>query len=428
MKRSIFEAAGSSFATISAPGAETVVAYLSVDIHTSQTARSRAVELLYTDALISGAGPYSRTSFLDAVNTLGATITVSVSDGVLTIFVRCRLAVAQKVFALVAVMLQQPTFEKKEIVRIKETTINLIKDGAENTRAIALEQLRNSFYGQEDRRYTYPDAQLIEAVKTTTARDLTALHQRVLSSFFTCSVASSDTGLKTCINAITNIKQTASKHSDPLGIHQQLPPQPRLVLKHVPSKQNIDFSIGAPVPITLHHPDYIPLLFGLLVLGGPLFSSRLMSTVREKEGLTYGIYAQADTFLNEEQGFLKVTTFFSPDKAISGLTSTFREIALLHKKGITEKELAQFKKIYKTRQELLNDSLSRQLNDLHAYHMQKFSLEEIAQHKAKIDTLTVSDVNTALRRYLNPTTMTISAAGPTQSIKKELESFANSVS
>jgi zinc protease len=427
MTRTITETPGGSFATITAKGAETVVAYLSIDIHAGQTAKSRAVELIYTDALISGAGKYDRAAFLSAVNGLGATISAGISDGVLTVFVRCRSAVASKVFTLVTTMLEEPTFEAKEISRIKETVINIIKDNSENTCAIAHEQLRNTFYGAEDRRHTHSDKALIEAIKAVTAKDLKTLHTRVLQSFFTCSIASDSTAIKTCVAAYTGIKKRARVGEPAFGIHQQLPPQPVLTVREVPSKQNIDFSIGVPVPMTLHHPDYIPLVFGLLVLGGPLFSSRLMSTVREKEGLTYGIYAQADTFLNEEQGYIKITTFFSPEKSIQGLTSTFHEVALLYKKGISEKELAQFKKIYKTRQELLNDSLSRQLNDLHAYHMQKFSLEEIAQHKAKIDTLTVTEVNTALRRYLNPATLTVSAAGPTKAVKKDLEAFMKSV-
>jgi zinc protease len=427
MKRTITETSGCSFATITQKGAKTVVMYLSVDIHTSQTAKSRAMELLYTDALISGAGKYDRAGFLNAVNALGATISASISDGVLTIFVRCRSVVADKVFALVTTMLEEPQFASKEITRIKAVVTNIIKDNSENTRAIAHEQLRNTFYGNEDRRYTYSDDKLIIAVKTVTAKDLQTLHTRVLQSLYTCSIAGDADAIAMAIKVISRSRKKSLQKEASLSIHQQLPPQPRLVTRDVPSKQNIDFSIGVPVPITLHHPDYIPLVFGLLVLGGPLFSSRLMSTVRKKEGLTYGIYAQTDTFLNEEQGYIKITTFFSPEKSIQGLTSTFREVKTLYRKGISDNELAQFKKIFKTRQELLNDSLSRQLNDLHSYHMQKFSLSEIAQHKARIDTLTTNEVNTALRQYLSPDTFTISAAGPLKAIKKDLEAFEQSV-
>ena len=169
-------------------------------------------------------------------------------------------------------------------------------------------------------------------------------------------------------------------------------------------------------------------MFGIAVLGKwGGFTGRLMSTVREQEGLTYGIYAKTETFYNEEQGYWRIMSFFAPEKALQGLTSTFREIKKLYQHGITESELKLFKQILSTGHVLQNDSLSSQLNDLHGYHMQKFSLQEITEHKNKIHALTVEEVNTAIKHYLNPAHLTVSGAGPTAKVKKDLQAFIKSV-
>jgi predicted Zn-dependent peptidase len=316
MKYSIQEASGYSLATIEQPKSKTVVAYISTDLHLESTTKRRAAELLYTDSLLSGAGRYNREQFLDAVNSLGATISASISDSVLTIFVRSKADVFAKVLKLVETMLKEPHFSATEQKRIKQTVINAIKESKENSKAISHEQLRNAFYGLHDRRYTHDDEALIKAVGTITAKDLQKLHKHIQGLTWTCSVAGDKAPISTFKKTISSTNKYTKGKTGEFGIHQQKPPAPELLLKDIPSRQNIDFNIGAPIPITLHHPDFLPLMFGITVLGKwSGFAGRLMSTVREQEGLTYGIYAKTESFMNEEQGYWRVMTFFSPKDA-----------------------------------------------------------------------------------------------------------------
>jgi zinc protease len=427
MTYDIKEAAGFSFATITKQKSETAVLYLSTDIHRAQSAKLRATELLYSDALISGAGKYDRAQFLDALNILGATVTAGISDGVLTMYVKCAASVTGKVLPLVETMLREPHFDKKELTRIKQTVTNLLKESKENTRAIAHEQLRNSLYGTEDRRYSFGEDALIAAIKDITTRDLHKLHAHIMGLAWTCSATSNKDTLARMEKSLKTLKTKLPSTTTEYGIHQQKPPQPTVVLKNVPSKQNIDFAIGAPVPITLHHPDHLPLVFALAVLGIGGFQSRLMSTVREKEGLTYGIFATADTFLNEEQGYWRINTFFAPDKAVQGLTSTFREVKKLYEHGITKTELETFRTNLTTKQILVGDSTAKLLNDLHGYHLQHFSLEEMREHRKRLLLVTQDEVNAAIKYYLNPAHLTISGAGPVAKVSKAIEAFAKSV-
>ncbi len=428
MKYSISENTGHTLATIEQPKSKTVVAYISVDLHKERTAKNRAAELLYTDALLSGAGKYSREQFLDAVNSLGGTISVSISDSVLTIFIRSKADVFSKVLTLVETMLKAPHFSPVEQKRIKLTVVNAIKESKEDSRAIAHEQLRNAFYGLHDRRYTHDEDTLIKTIGITTPKELQKLHAHVQNLQWTCSIAGDKEAIASFNKTIRAANKLTKREIGEFGIHQQKPPQPSLVLKDIPSRQNIDFSIGAPIPITLHHPDFLPLMFGITVLGKwGGFAGRLMSTVREAEGLTYGIYAKTESFMNEEQGYWRIMTFFSPKDSVKGLTSTFREIKKIHEHGITKDELAKFKQILHTAQVLKNDSTASLLGELHSYHLQKFSLEEIEEHKKRLLLVTLEEVNAALKHYLDPTTLTVSGAGPVQTVKKELQSFMKTV-
>jgi zinc protease len=428
MKYHLTETEHYSLATITQQKSPIVVGYISTDIHGEKTVKTRAAQLLYGEALLSGAGDYSRASFLDAVNQLGASISVSVSDGVFTLSMRSTAATYTKVTKLVATMLLSPHFNATELVRIKKTMINIVRESKENSKAIAQEGLRNALYGQQDRRYSYSDDAMIEAISAVTPKDLKSLHTTVCRLPWKVTLAGNEASQKATLTLIKNSQATSKKVAVVMGPHQQKPPQAGVILKNIPSKQNIDFSIGAPVPITLHHPDYISLSFGLAVLGKwGGFTGRLMSTVREAEGLTYGIYSKTETFYSEEQGYYRIETFFAPDKAVQGITSTFREVKKLFEEGITQAELTKFKQILHTSQVLLQDSTSRLISDLHAYHLQKFSLEEMAEHKNKVATLTLQEVNTAIKTYLDPRHLTVSGAGPINSVKKQLQSILKDV-
>ena len=406
----------------------TVIAYISADLHHEQTALHRATELLYTEALLSGAGTYNRAQFLNALNLLGASVGVTISDSVFTLSIRSSATVYKKVLSLVEVLLKEPTFETTELARIKLTVSNEIKESKEDSKSIARERLRNSFYATHDRRYSHDEDTLIKAITLVTKQHLKKLHTELLSTDWTCTQASSKENIVLFENVVKKCNR-AKTTTEPLRVHQQTPPSPGLTLKHIPSRQNIDFSIGAPLPITMHHPDYAPLLFGITVLGKlGGFTGRLMSTVREAEGLTYGIYAGTETFYREEQGYWRIMTFFSPAQAVQGLTSTFREVKKIFDEGITKEELVKFKKILKTGQILKNDSSASLVGELHAYHMQNFSLVEMEEYKQRILSVTLKEVNDALKTYLNPNTLTISAAGPVEKIKKELLHFSKSVS
>lgn len=428
MKYHLEKSNGYSVATIEQKSSKTVLAYISVDLHTESSAESRATELIYTEALLSGAGKYSRAEFLDVLNQLGASISVSISDGVLTVFIRTSADAYKKVLTLLEIMLKEPTFRKTELIRIKLTTVNEIKESKENSKAIAKEELRNSIYSLHDRRYTNDEDTSIKQIATITPKHLQKLHTKLRTTVWTCTQASGAPEIELFKKTIEKCNQ-AKGDAEPLRIHQQKPPQPGLTLRDIPSRQNIDFSIGAPLPITMHHPDFLPLMFGITVLGKlGGFTGRLMSTVREQEGLTYGIYASSESFYLEEQGYWRIMTFFSPKQALQGLASTFREVRKIYNEGITKEELLKFKKILKTGQALKNDSTASLLSELHAYHSQQFTLNEMEKYRNSILNVTLKEVNAAIKTYLNPSTLTISGAGPVKSVRKDLQTFAKTVS
>lgn len=428
MKKEIKTLKNYSLATIEQPGADIAKAVISIDVHTENNPSNQAALIMFSDALLSGAGKFSRDEFLHEVNKLGASIEVTTSQGNITFTLRSTEKTFSKLLQLFEIMVTKPTFSTGELKRIKTTTKNGLHQSREDSKAAAADNLRNLFYGNNDRHYSYTIDELINAVDQIGAKELKQIHKTLLSRNWVVSVAGNKQTISKCTDVVEKVRRTAPKTTS-VSTTQLRAHKPKLELENIPSRQNIDFSIGVPVPLDVRDDDYVPLNFGIAVLakwGG--FAGRLMSTVREKEGLTYGIYGKLEGQSNGEQGYFRIMTFFAPEKSKLALTSTFREIKNIYTKGITDAEFRKFKTILATQQALLNDSLSRQLSDLHAYHQAGFTVAEMEEHKAKIETVTKKQINDSIRKYLNPKTMSVSGAGPTAAVKKELEEWYKTVS
>ena len=420
MKYTTFEGNGYTGGSITRKSERTVHCRITTDIHTEHTATKSAIEHLYTDALLSGAGKYNREEFIDAINMLGASIGVSMGNSRLTITLRSIEENLPKLLKLFEVMMREPKFIPSEIKRIQGQTKNELIEHKENAKAIAQENFENSLYTAGDRRYTNTSDQLQKEIVRVTPLDLKNLHKTILACKWTVTVGSDTEAVTKIRKAVENCKQ-GTRPIKMVRIHAQKAREQKIILENIPSKQNIEFAIGTSVPLTLHHPDYLPFVFGLSVLGKwGGFTGRLMSTVREKEGLTYGIYAKAESVESEEQGHYRIMTFFAPDKAIQGLTSTLRELKKIHKSGITPEEYKRFQTILKTQQTLLADSLTSSVDTLHGYLCADFSLSEIEEYRNRLLTVTRKEINLALKNYLQPDKLIISGAGPTQVIKKDI--------
>ncbi len=181
----------------------------------------------------------------------------------------------------------------------------------------------------------------------------------------------------------------------------------------VAGKTNVEVRIGNIVPITPLHLDYIPLEFGLAVLGlvGG-FSGRLMSTVREKEGLTYGIYARLLERNRMSTVHWNIFTFFTAKDLKKGLLATQRELTSIVENGITEAELHTFKEILLNQRILSHESNATRLSYYHGLSIAGYTAADDVEMLARLQKLTVTEVNSALKKYIDLDNLLIAGAGP----------------
>ncbi len=108
----------------------------------------------------------------------------------------------------------------------------------------------------------------------------------------------------------------------------------------IKDKANIDVLLGVALPLTLRHELFHPAKVLTDMLGGG-FSAHLMQTIRERDGLTYGVSATLAGFDANADGCLKIWATFSPQRYEESVTKLRKEIDIFFSKGLTQELLVK---------------------------------------------------------------------------------------
>ena len=164
--------------------------------------------------------------------------------------------------------------------------------------------------------------------------------------------------------------------------------------------------------------DYAPTWVGNYILGGGGLSSRLANRIRQKEGLSYGVGSgfTADP-LDKVAGF-QGFAIYAPEN-VDKLEKAFKEeMQKLVNEGITQAELDDAKKSI-AQARLVGRSNDKQLmRTLSSYLFINRTLQYDAKFEEQISKLTLSDVNNAIKKYLDPAKISIFKAGDFDKVKK----------
>src|SRR5262249_30717137 len=119
----------------------------------------------------------------------------------------------------------------------------------------------------------------------------------------------------------------------------------REVIK-TPDKANAMYSAGLVLPLGDEHPDYPALVLANYILGGGSLASRLGDRVRQKEGLSYGVYSGFAASPLDRRATLTVGAIYNPVNAAKVEQAIREEVDRLWREGVTQEELDRAKQGY----------------------------------------------------------------------------------
>ncbi|MEH2235647.1 M16 family metallopeptidase [Nostoc sp.] len=154
------------------------------------------------------------------------------------------------------------------------------------------------------------------------------------------------------------------------------------------------------------------------ILGGDTLSSRLGAEVRDRQGLSYGIYSYFQAGKNAGTFLIEMQT--SPEDSTKAIASTRQILQQIHQQGVTALEVETAKRtlISNYNVSLANpEELTDRILMNEVYGLDKGELHSFTE---KIQKVTLDQVNQAASELLNPDQIVVVTAGPSVLAEKSI--------
>lgn len=367
---------------------------------------SAAAELAQT-----GTKKRSRDEISDFLMESGASLSLSASATVTRINASFINKDLEGVTKLLTDVLSSPTFPGKEVSSYKSRTLNQIREMEESTGELAKIGLLRAIYPPGHPNYAETPDELSKNAKKIGRSDLCHFAKKLYGAgnMHLSLVGDIDPDvLSDCIKKNMNGLQRV-KAPDTLKLEEK-PAESVDVQKEVRNKASVDVAMGQAVHIKRDDPDYYPLLVGIAILGAD-FSARLMATVRDKMGLTYGIYAGLSGPMEGIDRYFGVRASFAPENYKRGVEATLNEINNVLARGVTAEEL-RFRKENMLGRFVVGMSDTQGLAGmLSMLAEEKLPLSFVEEYPNIISSITLDRVNNAMHKYIDSRKLAVSSAG-----------------
>ena len=177
-----------------------------------------------------------------------------------------------------------------------------------------------------------------------------------------------------------------------------------------PDKANAQFLAGERFQLSQNDPDYPAIVLASYMFGEPI-TSRISDRIRNREGLSYGANARITVPAEGDSALLAGTVSLNPSVGPKVESSFIDELKNVYQDGFTAAEVAQAKKAY-LEARIVGRSTDGALLNLIASHEQldrPFTWD--ADLEARIQALTVEQINAAFRKHIDPAALSIVKAG-----------------
>ena len=180
---------------------------------------------------------------------------------------------------------------------------------------------------------------------------------------------------------------------------------------NTPDKANAMYFAAFTLPMKSDHPDYPALKLGNYILGGGALSSRLGNRVRREEGLSYGVASSIQASSLDPRTIFYIYAISNPQNADRVHEVIQEELSRFLKDGITETELEEQRAGLLQSRELKRTKDGTLTQILATYARANYTMQFAADFEDRIRSLTVQDVNAAMREHINPDRLQIVVAG-----------------
>lgn len=388
------------------------------EIHTIQ---NRELARAYAAMLDQGSCHRSREDWANYTDDLGANIGFDFDEFRQVAIARC---LSEDVAKITHAMVEQslnPLIPLDHWSLVKSRLMGSLQQLEDDTKTQALIKLLQKFFPHNHPHYATSVEESMELIEAIQQNEIASYHKRVGNSLPLTLFAVGDVDVGTLSESLA--KEISNKHMSaidkPVVDEHFLGGFDSKYHVEIKDKSSVDCFLAQHVKIHRSHPDYLSLMFGIHALGGN-FSARLMRTVRDVEGLTYGVYSRLVGVNDGLQGYWYIHGTFAPHLIDKGYESVMKQVDEWYQKGISSEECGHRKEGIIGKY-LVGLSSVRGLMDVLARDVvQGLGVEYIDQYPELIRSINAENVNRCIKQYIDPSKLVQFSSGTLKGSPLEL--------
>lgn len=306
-------------------------------------------------------------------------------------------------------LVKNSTFPAKELELERQHALTGLKLDLDDPDEVAIRTFVQSIYPRKHPLHTYPTEESLKQIKR---KDVIAFKEKYYRP---------DTTVLALVGDFDSVKVRSLIESEfgewkvsgqPPKLKYPQVPMPEKILRVnsiLPGKAQASTYMGY-TGIKRQDPRFYAALVLNQILGGDTLSSRLGAEVRDRQGLTYGIYSYFQVGKNAGTFWIEMHT--SPEDTSKAIASTQKLLKQIHQQGVTASEveaatqtlISNYNVSLANPEELTKGILMNQVFGLDEVELRSFT--------KKIQQVTLAQVNQAARELLHPDKIVVVTAGP----------------
>ncbi len=353
----------------------------------------------------------------EAIQLLGASISVRGGNEAITVSVNTLARNFEKSLALVEEILLEPRWDEEQFALNKIKTINNLKRNLADPNYLASRAFDKIVLGQENVLSTDLSG-TVESVEAISMDDLKAFYEKFISPSVADFLIVGDIDKAKVEKTLTglNRKWAAKEVSIPQLSFAAMPEKAALYFIDVPGAKQSVINIGN-LSIPRNHPDFFKADVANYMLGGTA-SARLFMVLREEKGFTYGAYSGFNGM--NQYGTFNANAAVRSDATLESVT-LFRDIMMNYRNNV-QQETVDFTKASLLKSNALrfetNNALLSMLNTMTSYNLPE---DYVRQEEAYLRELTPAMMQEILQKYLDPMRMVYVVVGDAKTQMNPLE-------
>jgi zinc protease len=369
--------------------------------------------------LNEGTENYSSKQLAEEIERLGAHLAAGAGSDNTTVSASSLTLYSSDILRLMQEIVLKPTFPEEELDLYRRNTIDGLKFQRSQANFLADEQVSRIIFGSHPYSNVSPKAEDIEKI---TREKLVDFHVKTFIPNRAILIVVGDVEKDELIKEIEDkFGDWQSGKIDDFAF-DSVPERAAKTLTIVDRKGSAQSNIVlANAAIERNHEDYFRVLVMNQTLGAGA-SSRIFMNLREEKGYTYGAYSKFD--MRRLAGAFEATAEVRTAVTGESLKEFFYELNRIRDEKVTEVELQDAKNFLtgvfpiraETQEGLTNLIVQKQIYDLPDDYLETY--------RDKINEVTIEDVETAAKKYVQPENMAIVIVGDAEDILPQAKEYA----